>query len=531
MALSAEFKQKDPPNDSTYSLKEVDTYDHPRSQLRHNTNLDIYHDAHNLRRTGIICTIGPTSRSVEMLTKLIENGLDVVRLNFSHGTHEYHQETVLNALQAAKATQQNIAIALDTKGPEIRTGNFVEKRDYILEKGNKVRLATDESMRDKGTESEFFVDYPNIVKVCNEGDLVFIDDGLVSLRIESITDDGLDCIVENSGAVSNHKGVNLPNVNVDLPAVSKKDKADLELGVKLNVDMVFASFIRKVEDVQSVRKVLVDADPVIGKRIQIIAKIENHEGVRNFEEILKVTDGVMVARGDLGIEIAAQKVFLAQKMMISRCNIEGKPVIVATQMLDSMIRNPRPTRAEVSDVANAVLDGADCVMLSGETAKGKYPVQSVSIMANICREAESARNSYQYYSSVVNSLSKPFRVPETIASAAVQASFEQHAVAMIVLTNSGHTGRLIAKFRPACPIIAVVGYKAIYSARQLRITAGVYSVTYDDSKGKLSADERVRIGLDFGTKLGWIKKDEFVIAIHADSMGKGFANQLKIIAT
>jgi len=323
----------------------------------------------------------------------------------------------------------------------------------------------------------------------------------------------------------------LPNVDVDLPAVSKKDKADLELGVKLEVDMVFASFIRKVEDVNDVRKVLVDANPEIGKRIQIIAKIENHEGVRNFDSILKVVDGVMVARGDLGIEIAAEKVFLAQKMMIAKCNIVGKPVIVATQMLDSMIRNPRPTRAEVSDVANAVLDGADCVMLSGETAKGPYSVQSVAMMAKICREAETARNSYKYYESIVSSLDKPFKIPETIASAAVQAAFEQRASAMIVLTNSGSTGRLLSKFRPACPIIAVVGNKSIYSARQLRITAGVFSVTYDDSKGKLSADERVKIGLEFGTKLGWIKKDQYVIAVHADTMGKGFANQLKIIAT
>merc|ERR1719216_610109 len=515
----------------TMSDKEQSTFDKPHSQLVHNTMLNIYDDAHNLRRTGIVCTIGPASRSVEMLTKLIENGLDVVRLNFSHGTHEYHQQTVLNALQAAKNTQQNIALALDTKGPEIRTGNFCEKRDYILTKGSKVRLSTNENMREKGTEKEFFVDYTNITKVCKEGDLVFIDDGLVSLRIESIGNDSMDCIVENSGAVSNHKGVNLPNVDVDLPAVSKKDKADLELGVKLNVDMVFASFIRKVEDVDQVRKVLVDADPEIGKRIQIIAKIENHEGVRNFDSILKVVDGVMVARGDLGIEIAAEKVFLAQKMMIAKCNIVGKPVIVATQMLDSMIRNPRPTRAEVSDVANAVLDGSDCVMLSGEVAKGKYPVQSVAIMARISREAETARNSYPYFQSMVASLPKPLKTAETVAAAAVQAAFDQHAAAMVVLTNSGKTARLLSKFRPACPIIAVVGNSCNHTARQLRITAGVYSITYDDSKGKASVDQRVQIGLEFGMKMKWIEQGQFVVAVHADAMGKGYANQMKVIAT
>merc|ERR1719317_604360 len=532
LVMASESKDDTAPSPlSTYSAKEQRTYDRPRSQLVHNTELDIYHSAHNLRRTGIICTIGPVSRSVEMLTDLIENGLDVVRLNFSHGTHEYHTQTVKNALMAAKNTSQNIAIALDTKGPEIRTGNFVEDRDYILEKGSKVRLSLDVANKEKGTEGMFFVDYANMAKVCSSGDLVFIDDGLISLRIESVGADYLDTVVENSGAVSNHKGVNLPNVDVDLPAVSAKDKGDLELGVKLNVDMVFASFIRKVEDVEAVRAVLVAADAEKGKRIKIIAKIENHEGVRNFDSILNVVDGVMVARGDLGIEIAAEKVFLAQKMMISKCNIVGKPVIVATQMLESMIRNPRPTRAEVSDVANAVLDGSDCVMLSGEGAKGKYPIEAVSIMARISREAETARNLYPYFQSMVSSLPKPLGTASTVACAAVQAAFDQHASAMIVITNSGSTARLLAKFRPACPVIAVVGNKCIYTARQLRITAGVYSITYDDSKGKASVDQRVQLGLDFGMKMKWIQKGEFVVAVHADAMGKGFANQIKVIAT
>jgi len=470
------------------------------------------------------------SRSVEMLTQLIQNGLDVVRLNFSHGTHEYHRQTAANALEAAKATQQNIALALDTKGPEIRTGNFVEKRDYILEAGQMVRLSTDEAMRAKGTEKCFFVDYANITGVCQEGTTVFIDDGLVSLRVESIGADYMDCVVQNSGAVSNHKGVNLPNVDVDLPAVSAKDKGDLELGVELNVDLVFASFIRKVDDVRAVRKVLVDADPKIGRRIMIIAKIENHEGVRNFDAILKEADGVMVARGDLGIEIAAEKVFLAQKMMISKCNVVGKPVIVATQMLESMIKNPRPTRAEVSDVANAVLDGSDCVMLSGEVAKGKYPVQSVSMMARVSREAETARNLYPYFQSMLASLPKPYAPAESVAASAVQAAFDQHAAAMIVLTNSGTTARLVAKFRPQCPIIAVVGNKCIHTARQLRITAGVYSITYDDSKGKASVEQRAQIGLAFGRKMQWIHEGQFVVAVHADATGLGYANQMKIIA-
>lgn len=237
----------------------------------------------------------------------------------------------------------------------------------------------------------------------------------------------------------------------------------------------------------------------------------------------------MVARGDLGIEIEAEKVFLAQKMMIAKCNLAGKPVIVATQMLESMTSNPRPTRAEVSDVANAVLDGADCVMLSGETAKGKYPCEAVNIMARICREAETARNSLNYFNGFKNALKKPLQTQDTVCSSAVTACYEQCATAIIVLTNSGDTGRTLSKYKPPCPVIAVVGAKSSFTARQLRITSGVFSTTYDDSKGKKSADERVKIGLAYGKKQGWIHTDDYVIAVHADTMGKGFANLVKVV--
>merc|ERR1719510_1383543 len=410
--------------------------------LSHSTELNIYENADEDRLSGIICTIGPRSNNVDLLASLMEKGMDVVRMNFSHGTHEYHSTVIKNAREAAKKVGKYVAIALDTKGPEIRTGNFVNGEEVMLETGAEVIVSLNPEDKDKGTKEKFYVDYHNLNKTIDVGGIIYVDDGLVSLEVKELGDDFVKCVVQNSGPVSNHKGVNLPNVKVDLPALSEKDKRDLAFGVKNGVDMVFASFIRKKEDVLEVRA-------VVGDEIQIISKIENHEGVQNFDSILEVTDGVMVARGDLGIEIDPQKVFLAQKMMISKCMISGKPVIVATQMLESMIKNPRPTRAEVSDVANAVLDGADCVMLSGETAKGKYPENAVSIMASICLEAEHAVPNYNLFNDIkaARKATGMVSTADTVCCCAVMAVLEQSCKCIIVLTNSGVTGRAVAKYR------------------------------------------------------------------------------------
>ena len=361
-------------------------------------------------------------------------GLNVVRMNFSHGSYEYHQSVIDNTRKAeSEMAGRPIAIALDTKGPEIRTGNTPGDEDIPISAGTEINITTDDQYATSSDNKNMYVDYKNITKVIQPGRTIYVDDGVLAFEVLEVVDDQtLKCKAINNGKISSKKGVNLPKTDVDLPPLSEKDKADLKFGVKNNVDMIFASFIRRKEDILHIREVLGKE----GKDIQIIAKIENQQGVNNFDDILKVTDGVMVARGDLGIEIPPAQVFVAQKMMIAKCNIAGKPVICATQMLESMTYNPRPTRAEVSDVGNAVLDGADCVMLSGETAKGNYPKEAVSMMHETCLLAEVAIPYINHFDELRSLAPRPVPTTESVAMAAVSASLEQNAGAVLVLTTS-----------------------------------------------------------------------------------------------
>ncbi|KZT75130.1 pyruvate kinase [Daedalea quercina L-15889] len=484
------------------------------------------------RKTSIIATIGPKVNSVEMLGKLVRAGVNVVRMNFSHGSYEYHQSVIDNTRKMVQATPgiRPIAIALDTKGPEIRTGNMRDGQDLKIPAGHEFIVSVDRKYYDICDDKVLFMDYPNLPKVTAPGKLIYVDDGILSLLVLSIDGTNIRVRALNNGALSSHKGVNLPNTPVDLPALSDKDKADLRFGVKNGVDMVFASFIRRAEDVRHIRQVL-GPD---GANIKIIVKIENQQGVDNFDEILAETDGVMVARGDLGIEIPPSQVFLAQKMMIAKCNMAGKPVIVATQMLDSMINNPRPTRAEVSDVANAVLDGADCVMLSGESAKGAYPLESVLMMAECCLLAESMICYPPLYDELRLTTPRPTETTETVAVAAVGASLEQNASAIIVLSTSGNTARLISKYRPNVPIITVTRNEQ--TARQIHLHRGCYPLWYPEPRGieahqwQTDVDNRIRFGLRNALKMNLIKPGGTVVAVQGWKGGLGHTNTLRVLS-
>jgi len=525
-------------------LKEDDS-----CNLIHMTKLAVFNEERHIRNSGLICTIGPASRSVPMLVSLIEAGLNIARMNFSHGSHDYHAETIANVRQAAETARpfgnkRPVGIALDTKGPEIRTGNLKGAgegyKEVKLTAGQEIIVSVNKDHYAECSDKVIYVDYANIVNIMEVGQLIYIDDGLLSLKVKQKKDaQSLLCDVMNGGALGSHKGVNLPHSNVDLPALSERDISDIKFGLEQKIDMIFASFIRKAADVQSIRALLGEE----GKHIKVISKIENKEGIDNVDEIIEASDGVMVARGDMGIEIPPEKVFLAQKMITAKCNLAGKPVICATQMLESMTVNPRPTRAEASDVANAVLDGSDCVMLSGETAKGKYPLEAVKIMSNICREAEAAWFSSQYFFDIrrfgnagLGALSPSTSVNRIIAEgtciAAVDASFAMNCSCIIVLTTTGTTAKVMSRYRPLAPILVVTRNAVV--AAQIHLWRGCFPIHYPEPREAEmpwmeDVDRRVRFAVAAGRSMGIVHNGSAVAVVTGWKTGAGSTNTLRIL--
>ena len=468
----------------------------------------------NKKRTKIVCTLGPASDKEDVLTQLVENGLNVCRFNFSHGSHEEHKVRLDLVKKVREKLNQPIAILLDTKGPEIRTGQFGEP-EVLLEEGQKFTITMNDVI---GTKEMCTVSYKDLAKDVVSGDTILIDDGLVGLRVEEVNGEDIICVVENSGIVKNHKGVNVPGVKINLPAITPKDRSDIEFGISQGIDFIAASFVRKASDVLAIREILEENNAT---DIQIISKIENQEGVDNLDEILEVSDGIMVARGDLGVEIPTEEIPVVQKMMIKRCNEVGKPVITATQMLDSMIRNPRPTRAEVTDVANAIYDGTDAIMLSGETAAGKYPVEAVKTMATIAKRTEQTLD----YNRILKENSKNNNtVTDAISHATCSTAVDLNASAIITSTSTGYTARMVSKFRPNCPIIATTNNEKVM--RQLGLSWGVYTVK---SEKAINTDEVIENSIDAAKNAKYINNGELVVITAGVPVGvSGTTNLIKV---
>ncbi|MDQ0087000.1 pyruvate kinase [Paenibacillus anaericanus] len=468
-----------------------------------------------MRKTKIVCTIGPSSESLENIKKLIMAGMNVARLNFSHGDFEEHGARIKTIREASAELGKSIAILLDTKGPEIRTGKLKEEPIELVQ-DEFITLTTEEILGDKDRISITYTDLPGDVEV---GSTILIDDGLIGLTVVDIQGTEIKCRIVNGGTIKSKKGVNVPGVDISLPGITEKDANDIVFGVEQGVDFIAASFVRKASDVLEIRQLLERHNAA---NIQIISKIENQQGVDNLDEILEVSDGLMVARGDLGVEIPAEDVPLAQKQMIAKCNLVGKPVITATQMLDSMQRNPRPTRAEASDVANAIFDGTDAIMLSGETAAGKYPVESVLTMSRIAEKAESALEYREIF--IKQSNAQQTTVTEAISQSVANSALELNAKAIITSTETGYTARMVSKYRPKAPIIAVTTEDQ--TMRRLALNWGVTPV-----KGNVasSTDEMFDKAMKGGLDSGIVKEGDLVVITAGIPLGRsGSTNLIKI---
>lgn len=471
-----------------------------------------------MKKTKIVCTIGPASESVDMLVNLINAGMNVCRLNFSHGDYEEHGARIKNIREAVKITGKRVAILLDTKGPEIRT-NDMENGAITMKIGDSVRISMTEVL---GTNEKFSITYPELINDVNVGSHILLDDGLIDLEVTDIDRDANEIVtvVKNEGVLKNKKGVNVPGVSVNLPGITEKDANDIRFGIGQGIDFIAASFVRRASDVLEITKILEEENAT---HIQIIPKIENQEGIDNIDEILKVSDGLMVARGDMGVEIPTEDVPVVQKALIKKCNALGKPVITATQMLDSMQRNPRPTRAEANDVANAIYDGTDAVMLSGETAAGgDYPLEAVQTMARIAvRTEETLVNQDSFALKLYSKTDMTEAIGQSVGHTARNLGIQT----IVAATESGHTARMISKYRPKAHIVAITFSEQ--KARSLSLSwGGVYATVADKPS---STDEMFNLASKVSQEEGYASEGDLIIITAGVPVGeKGTTNLMKI---
>ncbi|MEG0012805.1 MAG: pyruvate kinase [Cellulosilyticaceae bacterium] len=469
-----------------------------------------------MRKTKIIATLGPKTCDVDSIRELIHAGVNAFRLNFSHGNHDTHIVSINNVKQVREELGMPIPIILDTKGPEIRTGVLKGNDDIKLNVGETFVLTTEEI---EGDDKRVSVSYKNLPYDLKRGSRILIDDGLIELKVKNLTNTEVECVIENGGMLGSTKGVNIPDVYVNLPALTDKDKSDIKFGSEQGVDYVAASFVRCANDVIKMRQEL---ELNGGGDIQIISKIESRDGVDNIDEILQVTDAIMVARGDLGVEIPTEEVPIVQKMLINKCNALGKPVVTATQMLDSMIKNPRPTRAEASDVANAIFDGTSVIMLSGETAKGDYPIQTVQMMDRIARKAEATS---ELYNLSMTNMEAKVSMTNAISHATCSTARDLEAAAIVTITKSGHTARAVSKFKPRCPIVACTPDERVL--RQLNLVWGCqpHLIGFDEQ----TTDDVFASAVAKAEEKGFAKQGDVVVLTAGVPVGvAGTTNILKV---
>lgn len=468
-----------------------------------------------MRKTKIICTLGPASESENTLREMIKAGMNVARFNFSHGSHEEHQKRLDVVKKLRKELDVPLATLLDTKGPEIRLGKLKDGK-AVLQEGNPFVLTTEDLLGDDTIASITFKDLPRDV---SKGDHILIDDGLIELLVEKVEDTRISCVVLNGGPISDRKGVNVPNVDLSMPYLSDKDRDDIRFGIKAGFDFIAASFTRCAQDILQIREILEENGC---NTIKIIAKIENAQGVNNIDEILRVSDGIMIARGDMGVEIPLEDVPVLQKMIIKKVCNAGKQVITATQMLDSMIKNPRPTRAEATDVANAIYDGTSAIMLSGETAAGLYPVEALKTMVRIAVRTEQDID-YKKRFKLRESDEKP-DVTNAISHATCTTATDLEAAAIVTVTKSGKTARMISKYRPACPIIGCTTED--YVCRQLNLSWGVSPILISE---EIDTDNLFEHAVDAAQRTGYVKQGELAVITAGVPLGvSGTTNLIKV---